>query len=574
MLLNSIYRIMKDILSIFVLMKNCYITLSIYFLFLSNLYSQKEVVSDSQSKYSYSELSDKFYAAKKDSIKAVLYANKYISKAQKINDTIEIGNGYYYLSDITKDSSHFLDYWNNIIEKSKVSKNNFYTGFSYLQIGDYHFQFGNKSLAIENYLQANKLVKNDSLKYIIFNRIGMFKKRNGDIVSAISYFKKSYNYFKKEEKITPEYFSIINHLSNAYSKIKKNDSAYYYNEKLILASKNISNPAYYGYAINNRGIIEFNKNNYNKAILNLKESVPFLISDENYKVLSVTFYRIASSYKKLNNKKKAIKYYLKIDSLFTKNVSFNLHQKKTFKYLITYFKNKNDKKQLEYINKYIKVDSVLTVRNANITKELTENFDIPNLLAEKKNIENRLKNRLSLSKKWIIGFSSLTLFLVLFLVHQSRKRKLYKKRFLQLVKDKKSISKKPKSEIKKASNNIPSEIIELVLKSLQQFEKKKQFISSDITLTSLASDFNTNSKYLSQIINQYKNQSFSNYINELRIHYTIEKLKEDSRFRKYSIKAIAGEVGFNTSESFSKAFYKNTGIHPSYFIKELEKSKV
>ena len=162
---------MKDIFSIFVLMKNCYKTLSIYFLFLSNLYSQKEVVSDSLSKYSYSELSNKFYAAKKDSIKAVLYANKYISKAQKINDTIEIGNGYYYLSDITKDSSHFLDYWNNIIEKSKVSKNNFYTGFSNLQIGDYHFQFGNKSLAIENYLQANKLVKNDSLKYIIFNRI-------------------------------------------------------------------------------------------------------------------------------------------------------------------------------------------------------------------------------------------------------------------------------------------------------------------------------------------------------------------------------------------------------------------
>lgn len=163
--------------------------------------------------------------------------------------------------------------------------------------------------------------------------------------------------------------------------------------------------------------------------------------------------------------------------------------------------------------------------------------------------------------------------MLLFLIHQSRKRKLYKKRFLQLVKDKKSISKKPKSEIKKANNNIPSEIIELVLKSLQQFEKKKQFISSDITLTSLALDFNTNSKYLSQIINQYKNQTFSNYINELKF-YTIEKLKEDARFRKYSIKAIAGEVGFNNSESFSKAFYKNKEIHPSYFIKELEKSKV
>ena len=35
--------------------------------------------------------------------------------------------------------------------------------------------------------------------------------------------------------------------------------------------------------------------------------------------------------------------------------------------------------------------------------------------------------------------------------------------------------------------------------------------------------------------------------------------------------AIAQEVGFNNSESFSKAFYKKTGIYPSYFIKQLEK---
>ncbi len=33
--------------------------------------------------------------------------------------------------------------------------------------------------------------------------------------------------------------------------------------------------------------------------------------------------------------------------------------------------------------------------------------------------------------------------------------------------------------------------------------------------------------------------------------------------------AIAEEAGFNTAESFSKAFFKKTGIKPSYFIKEL-----
>jgi AraC-like DNA-binding protein len=46
-------------------------------------------------------------------------------------------------------------------------------------------------------------------------------------------------------------------------------------------------------------------------------------------------------------------------------------------------------------------------------------------------------------------------------------------------------------------------------------------------------------------------------------------LKEDQKFRKYTIKAIAIEIGFNTDQAFSKAFHKKTGVFPSSFIKEL-----
>lgn len=80
----------------------------------------------------------------------------------------------------------------------------------------------------------------------------------------------------------------------------------------------------------------------------------------------------------------------------------------------------------------------------------------------------------------------------------------------------------------------------------------------------------TNSTYLSKTINQYKNKNFSQYINDLRIEDTITRLREDKKFRNYSIKAIAEEVGFSNSESFSKAFFKKTGYQPSYFIKNGE----
>jgi len=75
------------------------------------------------------------------------------------------------------------------------------------------------------------------------------------------------------------------------------------------------------------------------------------------------------------------------------------------------------------------------------------------------------------------------------------------------------------------------------------------------------------------VINHYKKESFSSYLNSLRIVYAVEKLKADTSFRNYTIAAIAKEVGFNNPESFSKAFYKKTGIYPSYFMNKLNKTK-
>ena len=108
-----------------------------------------------------------------------------------------------------------------------------------------------------------------------------------------------------------------------------------------------------------------------------------------------------------------------------------------------------------------------------------------------------------------------------------------------------------------------------ILKKLEIFESEHTFIKNGITLNKLSKDFNTNTAYLSKIINHYKKESFSSYLNNLRIDFVIKELKNNKQFRSYTILAISKEIGFNNPESFSKAFYKKTGIYPSYFIKEL-----
>ena len=73
------------------------------------------------------------------------------------------------------------------------------------------------------------------------------------------------------------------------------------------------------------------------------------------------------------------------------------------------------------------------------------------------------------------------------------------------------------------------------------------------------------------MINYTKQTNFSNYFNNLRIDYSINKMKSDRQFRLFTIQAIAESSGFNKAQTFSPAFYKKTGLYPSYFIKQLKK---
>ena len=103
------------------------------------------------------------------------------------------------------------------------------------------------------------------------------------------------------------------------------------------------------------------------------------------------------------------------------------------------------------------------------------------------------------------------------------------------------------------------------------FENKKLYLGKDCSLANVAKKLQTNSSYLSKIVNNYKENSFNSYINNLRIDYVLSKLQDDQRFRKYTISAIADEAGYNNAQSFGNAFFKQTSMKPSTFIKQLSK---
>lgn len=121
----------------------------------------------------------------------------------------------------------------------------------------------------------------------------------------------------------------------------------------------------------------------------------------------------------------------------------------------------------------------------------------------------------------------------------------------------------------RSKNIIPDDRLQDIRLKLELFESNKDFLQKNITVNSLAKEFETNRDYLSKSVNELKEMNFSQYLNELRIGYIIEELNNNEKIRKYTIAAIADEIGYNNSESFSNAFRKMTGTLPSYYIKLL-----
>lgn len=124
----------------------------------------------------------------------------------------------------------------------------------------------------------------------------------------------------------------------------------------------------------------------------------------------------------------------------------------------------------------------------------------------------------------------------------------------------------------KEASKISDETKILVLEKLDNFEKSNNFTQKDLNLGGLAHLLNTNTRYLSDIIKEYRDKNFNTYINELRIGYAIHKLCNDPQYRKYKIAYLANSAGFSSGAVFSTIFKNQTGMTPSYFINQLEKN--
>jgi AraC-like DNA-binding protein len=107
---------------------------------------------------------------------------------------------------------------------------------------------------------------------------------------------------------------------------------------------------------------------------------------------------------------------------------------------------------------------------------------------------------------------------------------------------------------------------ELKQKLQELMENEKPYLDQDLNILKISKFLNTNTKYISHVINNEFGQNFINFINKYRIEDVKELLINNNQ--TFTIEALAQSVGFKSKSAFNSAFKKYTGTTPSNFIKD------
>ncbi len=125
-------------------------------------------------------------------------------------------------------------------------------------------------------------------------------------------------------------------------------------------------------------------------------------------------------------------------------------------------------------------------------------------------------------------------------------------------------------EYKKESKKLDEDFVREIIYGLDKLmQEEKIYLRPDLSLDQVSDLLKTNRAYLSKAVNTAHNVNFTTYINDLRIKEAI-RIISGGEHKNLSIEGIARNSGFNNRVSFTQAFYKYTGVSPSYFIKNAD----
>ena len=201
-------------------------------------------------------------------------------------------------------------------------------------------------------------------------------------------------------------------------------------------------------------------------------------------------------------------------------------------------------------------------------------FDEENIDRTNRRIET-LQFTISRQQLFLIITGTLLLFAVVFatvIMRQKRRldssyRQLYEKnRQLMALETENPVANKDRDKVESTGEENGNRN-ELAAKILEAMENPEVWLDPDFSLQRLSDLVGSNTRYVSQAINDTFGKNFRSFTNQYRIREAMNRISDEANFGHLTIHSIGESVGFRSSSNFIAAFKKQTGLTPSFFQK-------
>lgn len=485
------------------------------------------------------------------------------------------------------------------------------------EAGNIYYQKSSYSKAMELYLEGLRICEEDNIEDVLtelYKNIGNVYSSHDDFETGNTYYEKALVLARKANNIELQNKLFYN-LTGAYCLNGELEKAKFYYEQMV--ANNEDSPLYNYSILMNKALIYEHEEKEREAI-HYYNAAAFCATDYNLpmRYAGAAYSRLADLYEEMNMLDSAL-YYLtenekaayaanQMDLLIATQKSLaNVYQKK-----------KNLSKSLAYKSQYLDLsDSIFNqkefndLKNAQFLYEIDKHNATINKLSEdkkKKEIQIVYQQRLLL----IITVSTV-LFIILLIILYRQKKDLsiayndlfdrnkehletemsYKKRLADLDTKLKNERKRINELQGITDENVmisqlspvgsvaskdmentnvypyPLQREKLVADIQNIMDNPLEFCNSDFNLEKLVALVGSNTRYVSQIINEEYNKNFRTLLNEHRIKEAMLRLIDMENYGHLTIKAISESVGYKSQANFISVFTKQTGIKPFMYQK-------
>lgn len=565
---------------------------SLLFVFLFSFQLIAQSVKDSLASKTYEELDELIDVdLESDPQNALNIALYHIAKAKKENNAQEEFNGldnFIYASIWSRKFDGFEKEYQQLLALGEKNQLDRPLMIFFERHGDAYFYQGVWSKMTAPYYKSLEIARNlndIAYQHRILTQLGYIKSINGDLKQAIILQNEALQLIKNaplDSVMTAEIrqkkeLQSLYYISRSYVYSKKIDSAKSFNDKALRLNMKVQDSCIMRSIYLQRSDIKSMSSKFEAALIDLDNSNNYCTPLGKLDSLIVST-RYGKAYLGLKQYQKAAEVLQRGLDIYPVKKGEEGFMEDHYKLLAKAYKHINEiEKSNFYFEKYVYTIDEFT----KIQDSVASNFkqkEIDTFNNELNAIESE-KNKQKDNVIYIaLGATVIILVLLVFLLNFYQSKKKNDLKFQELLSKLDRTHENTTSQVvdtkdevleETASSDVSDEVTQQILEGLQKLESQKYFLKQDCNAYNVAKKIKTNTTYLSKVVNAHFQKNFNTYINDLRINYAIVRLKNDTRFRSYSIQSIAEELGYKSADSFTKYFKQDTGLNPSFYIKQL-----